>query len=270
MAVRALRNALLSIVPNWLSNRPGLNNGFKILYTAALMGDCMIEAGLEGVRASWPGKGTPTALPYIGQGRGIIQGEAETNDHYAGRLRGWLATWENAASAEILAQQIQNWLGNNPVVRVVDRAGNWVIANTDGTTTFLQSAWDWDSQSGWDTASPATVAGWWSDIWIIVYPCEWPKTPVHLPLVPLDPKTGIGHQVVPSQVSTILGLVSTWKGAHTFVRAIIWTYTSTSFNPQAVGVMPDGTYGNWYKMVNGVAVQARDTDSRYWEPLRGG
>ena len=267
MAVRGLRNSLLSLVPNWLSNRPGLNTGFKWLYVMALMGDCMLEAALEGVRASWPGKGTPDALPYIAQGRGLVQGETESNTAFEARLIAWRTTWQNAGSDEILALMIQSYLGNDPTVTIVNRAGVWVTAAPGGMTSMTTAAWNWDGTSGTDTYSAAQVAGWWSDIWIIVYPCEWAIEPTTSGT--LDAAHGIDHMVTPSPtVDAILGLVRTWKGAHTFVRAIIWTYSATAFTP--ANPTADGNYGNWYKMVNGVAVQSRNTSARYWEPGGGG
>lgn len=274
MAIRGLRNALNSIVPNWLSNRPGLNTGFKVLYTFALMADVLLEQGLEGLRAPWPGKGTFSALPLIGQSRGLVQGENELESHFAARLVAWLTTWQNAGSSEVLAQQIQAYLQNNPTVRIVDRAGNWVIVNPDGTVTFTTAAWNWDNVNGTDDSPPAITANWWSDLWIIVYPSEWAIQPILAGGgTELDQANGIGQVVAPTSVSAILNLVSTWKGAHTWVRAIIYTYVATTFTPGGV-IMPDGTYGNWYKIVqsglDSLAVQSRDTASRYWEPNGGG
>jgi hypothetical protein len=42
---RLLRSAIKSLVPNWLSNVPGLNVGFKVLWSMALVGDVIIENG---------------------------------------------------------------------------------------------------------------------------------------------------------------------------------------------------------------------------------
>lgn len=281
MAIRGLRNSLNSIVPNWLSNRRGLNVGFKVLYTFALMGDVLLEQGLEGLRAPWPGKGTPSALPLIGQSRGLVQGETETEVSFATRLRAWLTTWMNAGSTEILAQTIQSYLGNTPTVRIVDRAGQWVIVDPSGNITLTSSNWNWDGVNGHDDQPASVTAGWWSDIWIVVYPAEWAVQPIQVdgshtpdPNAVLDPAHGIGQAVTPSTASAILSLVSTWKGAHVWVEAIIYTYVSSTFNPLVAGIMPDGTYGNWYKLttsgVDSVSVQSRDTASRYWEPSQGG
>lgn len=86
--------------------------------------------------------------------------------------------------------------------------------------------------------------------------------------LPPDPIHGIGHSNTQVEADAILSLVQTWKGAHTFIRSIIWTYDSSKFTPTTPTA--DGNYGNWYKIVAGVAVEARDSSARYWEPLNGG
>jgi hypothetical protein len=277
MSVRGLRNGLLSIVPKWLSNRPALNSGFKILYVIALMGDCMIETALEGVRAAWPGRGTPTADPLIGQSRGIAQGEAESSASYEARLRAWLTTWQNAGSSEVLSQAIQSYLGNNPIVRIVDRSGNWVTANQDGTTTYLPAgtaAWVWN----WDQLNNPERDGWWADLWIIVYPTEWSITGTTLSsLIGIwGTYTGVGtgHAVPRAAVDAILGLVAQWKGAHTWIEAIIYSYDATLFNPSTINAgNPDGTWAFWSKPSGNTRVVARNGSTngkvRYWIPAAG-
>lgn len=265
------RNALKLIVPNWLADIPGANTGFKVLYVAALMADAMIEDGLEGVYAAF-GIATPTALPYVGASRGLVQGESESDSSFILRLVNWLRTWLNAGADAILAEQIQAYLGNFPLVRVVDRAGRWTTVDSSGNVTFVTAAWNWDGTSGFDAYPASVVLGntaappWWSDLWIIVSPPEWPVQSVIA--FPPDPIHGIGHSNTQVEADAILSLVQTWKGAHTFIRSIIWTYDSSKFTPTTPTA--DGNYGNWYKIVAGVAVEARDSSARYWEPLNGG
>ena len=182
----------------------------------------------------------------------------------------------------MLAQQIQSYLGNNPIVRIVDRAGNWVTANQDGTTTFqTDPAWDWDSVSNPERA------GWWGDLWIIVTPAEWGvytgglADPAFQATWGTTTGFGLGHKVSRGAVSTILSLVSVWKGAHTWVEAIIFSSNTGMFQPGNLGLNgnPDGTWGHWSKTVAGVQIQARTTaipamsgggTVRYWEPAGGG
>lgn len=269
------RNALARITPKWLSNRAGNNNGYILLWTIALLCDTMIQTGLEGLRASWPGKGTPDADPYIGQGRGLAQAPGESSLSFEARLRAWLQTWNNAASDDVLASQIQIYLGNTPTVRIVDRSGNWTTCNPDGSITRTKDvSWNWDGVSNPERA------GMWSDIWIIVSPppaawVSYASTADANWVTAWQNKTiSLGHAAPsPSAWNDILQLVSQWKGIHTYVRAIIWTTDATLFVPGSLGVAgnPDGTWGTWGKYVAGICVPSRTTVTgggfvRYWEP----
>lgn len=284
---RGLRHALASFVPNWLSNRPGLNVGYRILFTIALVFDTLVETMLQGLYAAMPGKGTPTALSYIGQGRGILQGPNEPNSSYATRLRAWLASWFNAASDEILCIMLQNFLCNAnivqgatvggviPSVTIFDRAGHWVTANNAGVTSSgTDTNWNWDSIS-----NPERI-GSWSDIWIIVNPDPF-KTWEGVgktgwvnpaPAIPMGGGSyanaqwqlggpqgvGLGHQVSRAYVNGMLSIISTWKGAHIFVVNVIWTNVASPllFSPGNLTATgnPDGTWGKWGVRNSGTGV----------------
>lgn len=281
MAFAGFRNALASAVPKWMQNRPFFQIGFKILWAFASVLDFFFAQVTEGQAAAWPGIGTPTALALIGQSRGILRGEIETSPAYAKRLQGWRATWEGAGSSEVLVKQIQAYLGNTPTVRVVDRAGNWVSIAPDGTTTKVQAGsaswvWNWDGTSNPERSS--ATAPWWSDLWIIVYPCEWPVTAGTTGGGGLDAiwgrsDIGIGHAVPRAANDAIRALAQQWKGAHTWVEAIIWSYDATLFDPAVVNASnpTDGTWGNWaYDARDGNGMQPRRAASaRYWIPPNG-
>ena len=282
---RGFRDSLRSFVPIWLQDRPAFRNGYKILYVLALLVDVALKFVVEGVYCWYPGYslGVPpgtqvdasTALPLIGRSRGIIRGQADSDVTFAARLIRWLDDWEAAGSSEILIAQIQAYLGNSPAVRIVDRSGFWVSIDSSGNITTATAAWNWDG-----TSHPGRAV-WWSDLWIIVYPTEWPITGTSLAsLVGVwgnnDAATqiGTGHQVPRGAVDVILGLLDTWKGAHCWCEAILWSYDSTLFVPGApVSGDPDGTWGAWGKVVGGVLVPARtgatDGRVRYWVPANG-
>lgn len=275
-AITNLKDSLKTIVPNWLANRLGLNTGFAVLYIIALTCDIGIQVMLEGYRAPLPGKGTPTALPYIGQTRGLIQGLTESDDNFISRLLVWLEIWENAGSAEILAQSLQTFLGNNLVVRVIDRNGNFVTANADGTTTFTtDTAWDWDS------ARPERAA-WWGDLWVVIYLTDG-RYPVYTSLTDSHwlaawgtyDKFGTGMRVPRNVVDGVYSIIASFKGAHTWIEAIVWTTDTTSFVPGALSGIPDGKFGDWSFNFSGTESPSRMSDTgngrtRYWIPVLGG
>jgi len=265
-SARGFRDSIRAFVPKWLQNRPGLNVGYKFLYVVCAILDLMMEVTLQGVQAALPGVGTPTALPLIGQSRAIIRGEAESDASYAKRLRAWLDTWKNAGSSETLALQIQAFLGNTPMVRIVTRSGYWVTLATDGTTSTTTAAWNWDG------ASNPERAGWWSDLWIIIYPTEWTVAgTIGATADPSHDVEGLGHLVPSSAVDGILAIVEQWKAAHTWIVALIWSYDVTLFDPAAPVVGdPDGTWGNWALTdLAGHMEPARSAAARYWIPSQG-
>ncbi|HVH51723.1 MAG TPA: hypothetical protein VM690_06230 [Gaiellaceae bacterium] len=273
------RTALRDLLPNWSSNRPGKNVGFKTKWSIASTLDIALEILLQGINAWGPGSpnATRTSLPYHAQTRGLIQGEAETYDAYTARLRSWIGPfpytadiWSNMGKTELLAQAIQTFLSNNPVVRVIERiystsgstSAQWVTANTDGTTSLVTAAWDWDSISGWTdpttTYTGATTRGFWSDLWIVVEPPTWSVTG----------GTGRGQAVSLAERDAILSLLDQYKGPHCFCRAIIWSYDTTKFTP--TNPTADGNYGNWGKPDgSGNTIAARDPSARYWIPPNG-
>lgn len=263
------RDAFRKFITPWLSDRggetAGPNTAFRYLWSMIAPLDAAADILTQGLNAWFPGVGTPTALPLISRMRGILRGEADTDDTYAALLKTWLDLWRAAGSADAIAMAIQRYLANHPKVRIVTRSGYWVTLNTDGSIVRQQQAWDWDSVSNPERS------GYWSEIWIIVYPTEWGTSGPFLdttgaPTWGAD-DLGIGHDVGRVAYDAIRGLIAQWKSAHTRVRAVIWTSDATLFDPNTPASLPDGQWGNWGTTGNGsrVASHRNTTTCRYWE-----
>jgi len=279
--VRGFRDAFLAYTPVWLQNRQDYVSGTlknaaaRMLYSMIFPLDVAVQTILEGLKAAFPGIGTSSALPILGQARGLLQGEGESNAAFALRLINWLTTWQQSVNAdgsgvgafadEQMARQIQAYLGNTPTVRVVDRSGQWVTVDPTGVATRAVAAWNWDG-----TSNPERAA-YWSDIWIIVYPCEWTQAP-NFQTRKAAPHTqgyGVGALVQRTASDAILSIVSTWKGKHTTVRAIVWSYDATLCVPGGSN-NPDGNWGEWSKLSGGhggTRIPARSANARYTVPL---
>lgn len=272
MAVRVrFRDAVRRFVPPWLSDRhfsaSKRDVAFRYLWSMVAPLDAAMETLVQGLQAPWPGVGTPTAFPLISRTRGIIRGQDESDEDYAVRLRAWLDTWRDAGSAETLARQIRSYLRNHPRVRIVNRAGVWFTVNEDGSEERHSAAWNWDG-----TSNPER-SGYWSEIWIIVYPTQWDTDPPFLDTAGAptwgSDTLGIGHDVTREEYDAVLGLIAQWKAAHTKVRAVIWTSDAALFDPEVPASLPDGTWGQWG---NGSGSGSRVlggrnvTTCRYWEP----
>lgn len=277
----AMRNALNALVPNWLSNRPLLNTGYKFLWSLAVIADCLIETCGQGFMAAFPGVGTNTALPLIGQARGLIQGPNEPNSNFITRCQNYLADHNNQGSPQELVKQLQAYLwpvtGPLPTVRVVDRNGNWCSINSAQVISeTIDTNWNWDGTSHpWHNQAPT----WWADIWIIVNPSAYATytsladTAFIAAFENQGNGSGLGHQVGRADVSNILAIVKNWRGAHNYVQAIIWCTDPAIFVPGSLGTAgnPTGVQGNWSTTVGGIRVPSRTVTTsggtiRYWSP----
>lgn len=265
MAIVRLRDQLKDFVPWWLSDRyysSGKTVGYRILWAIVAALDLYLEYVLQALQAAWPGKGTPTALAYIGRSRGILRGQADTDDTYGAKLRGWLDKWAGAGSQRRLALEIHEYLGNSPRVRIVNRAGHWVMVAADGTVTTADVAFNWDG------TSHTGRAGYWSEMFIAIYPSQWAHTAISWGSGTWgEDGEGLGHNVSRVEYDAVRGLTAQWKSAHSLVRAIIWTSDATLFDPAAPASLPNGSWGAWG--TTGAAARVASsrnlTTCRYWE-----
>lgn len=276
MGTKGIRGALAALVSGmpWLANKPSGNVGFSTMWASALLLDGMIETARQGLQIAWPGKGDASGLVQIGKTRGILQGIGESNSAYAARLRAWLDTAQNMGSDFDLAGAIQAYLQTDQIVRIVDRSGNWTSLHPDGTWSYVTGV-----PLNWDTTSNPERSGDWSDIWIVAYDVPSTDFPTYAGISPfagwiwgtgMNPNGwGTGHRCTRANVAAISQIVANRRGAHTRLRAIIWSYDATLFDPANPGSLPTGTWGEWGTTVSGVRVQSRSSSARYWIPFDG-
>lgn len=272
MSHKPLIYRLNEILPWWLKDRGGTpttkTKAYRVLWVITAIFDAAIDAAISGVDAAKPGYGTPTALPYIGRQRLLIRGQDETDAEYGDWLARWLDTHRLGGKAEGIALTLAHFARTHPKIKVVNRAGHMVTRDVDGTLTFENVAWDWDSKS--HPIRSDVDAPYWSDEWIIVYDPPWDITGPTLPDIGATLEDaaafGIGHLTPPVDTAAVIGQLSQFKGAHSHPRSIIWCYDASLFDPSTPATMPDGYWGKYHKVVNGVAVRSRSSDCRYWEP----
>src|SRR5690348_1574259 len=89
-----LRDSIHALAPPFLST--GI--GEKLLYTIGLGKDAIVEKANQAARASLPGQGTGTALPYIGDDVVLSQGPGEPDASFAIRCQTALDAWAHAGS----------------------------------------------------------------------------------------------------------------------------------------------------------------------------
>lgn len=255
-------NSVLSRIPVWMSR----SVGYRFLVSMILLVDLGIQTVQEALLARYPGLAGSDALAYIARSRGMIRAMADTDATFAARLQLWLNRWQIAGSQLAIAHAIQDYVTGNPMVRVVNRAGvmTTLAANNGAVTVTASSGWNWDNLS-----DPGR-AGYWSELWVIVYSPPWPVA-TFIGSSALD--YGIGQNCPRVDVDAIKSLLDTWKSAHSYVRALIWSYDATLFDPTTPATMPDGTWGHAGYMTGtnlglstrGVKEQANSV--RVWEPF---
>jgi hypothetical protein len=232
-----------------------------------LIFDIAIETALEALFARFPGLGTNTALPYLGASRGMIRGMADTDATFAARLVKWIDRWRVAGSQAAIGQAIQDYCTGNPKVVVVNRAGVMTTIAANGGGSSVQTVtWNWDSLSNPERA------GYWSEQWVIVYSPPWAISNAINTSSAGTVGLGLGTQSPRADVDAIRGLLDAWKSAHSYVRAVIWCYDSTLFNPANSTTMPDGTWGEWSygaqaRTVSGRGAKELTGQIRVWEPF---
>lgn len=256
-----IRDDLKNYVPSWLADDypASPSNGWRFLWTLARFVDVGISVALQASLAA-AGRGTPTALKYVGQARGVTRGRYDTDAEYAEKLPTWIDRAKEAGSQRRLAIEIHEYL-RDARVRVVNRHNHWVTVEVDGTITETDATFDWDSVTHPERAT------WLSDMWVIVYP-TWALRPGTLGDLTGADGFALGHLATLQEVDAVKGIVQHYKSAHSCVRAIIWTSDATRFDPATPASQPDGTWGAWGMYSGGHYVASgRDlTVCRYWEP----
>lgn len=260
-----LRDAMGDYVPSWLADSypASASYGYRLLYVIGRFVDAGISAVMQGALSA-AGRGSPSALKYVAQERGITRGRFDTDDTFAAKLPTWIDRWKEAGSQLRLATEIWEYLGDARV-RVVNRAGHWVTIDTDGTITTADATWDWDSVSNPERNDPDNP--WRSDEWVIVCPSWAFRTGTRGGLTG-DDGFSIGHLATPQEVDAVKGLCLRWKAAHSCVRAIIWTNDTALFDPTDSSTRPNGTWGMWGIYSGGhYVLGGRDlVHCRFWEP----
>lgn len=262
-----LRDLLTRVLPPWLADRieQKKTTGYRFLWGLIAGLDALLDVINQGIASWFPGR-NPSASSYIGRTRGLIRNQGESEASYAARLVEWLETWPQAASQELIAVSLHQFLASHPRVRVINRSGFWLTVEADGSIVRQEAAWDWDSVSHPERNDPDEP--WWSDMWIVIQLSPWAERPGALGTLDGDDGFALGHLASHGEIDAVKGLFNQWKGAHSRIRAAIWTTDPDRFDPDVPASCPDGTWGAWGILSGGSYVPSgRDlTTCRYWEP----
>lgn len=254
------RTSIVKIAPPWLQGYWGN----RFLYSIGTPLDGVQSSTFQGIEARMPGVGTTDALPFIGNDKQILRGFDESDEAYIVRLRAALDTWKLAGNAISIITQLVGYV--SPAVPMV----RYVVNGFDPSGTFIA---DWvtvlDGAIGFHRADPSN---WdWDGVqdqrrfWIIIYPGVWTMRTWNDGGTYGDGQSW-GSTASPTQVKDIRSLVKKWKAAGTYCKNIILAGDASYFDPGASpgAPMPDGTWGEPWKIVGGTAVPSRQANALYW------
>ena len=277
------RDVIKAISPPWLAQ--GTNE--KYMYNFGLACDALLEKLNQAVKAHMPGLGTPTALPYIGRDRVMVQGPYEDNDNFATRLSKAFDTWQRAGSARAVMGQAMTYVtgfdaeeaGQAPRCVIVGTDGEGVYTNwhTYFNTSDLEKApayirkdnitatsgvWDWDGEylyfRRWLVlffGPGSTIEGeetWGNGTWG-------------------ESDGSWGFNIESTFFDVLRGLVRLWKSASTYYPWFIFSFNGGDgsagyeFSPNSVtgAGNPDGTWGTWGTTIDGAYIPSRPDDCRF-------
>lgn len=285
-----IRDVVYNISPPWLQRGQGVHApasqrvAASLLYSLSAVIDTCLEKIDQAVHSWMPTRTkTPTSLPYIGQDRRILQGPSESNTAYGIRLQRAFDSWRFAGMPRGKLEQLLGYVSpatprmlqvsttTEPVSNTP--AAEWYYyaagADPDDPPTHLYAFpnnWDWDSLS-----DPAYAGRWWR-IWPILDRTGWVTATKKWGDAGLkwgSTSFSWGFDSPRSVFSAMrLFIVKLWKGSHAHV---LWIIVRTDMlndhfiptDAPGSASLPDGRWGRWSKVVNGVRVAARSSGARY-------
>lgn len=266
MSVRnTFRVLRTKVAASWLLE----GEGGLVGYSLDLLKDAFVERTYLGHQARLP-QNDPTglttapedALTAIGRDRLIVRGIDESASSYARRLLSYLDDHKRRGNPFELMHQLAGYV-NSPTAKfkTVDARGNWYMRAADGTeTSDLKLAnWNWDG---------LTVGTRWSRFWVVIYPgTRWTSTETWGAAGNWgEPPTRTwGTTATREQVVAVRSIVNLWKPGGTVNPAVIIALDASSFDSAAPE--PDGNWGRWSKVVDGVRVPSRLSTARYWQEI---
>jgi hypothetical protein len=275
------------VAPPWLLGTIGT---LKLRLTGATVDQLTGEPAVGGKSGYAAEVGNPvkcdaSALPVIGKDRLLPQGGFESTSSYRQRLKLAFDTWQKFSGNDwgILIQTLIQITGLNgataPRVRCISNSGawNWFEAGADTT----QPPWHWKSTSSstaggwlWDTSAPYgpdcdqqesamhNANPWWR-FWLVLesvgsaaFATQWVTLGTGgQPTLGNLTSGSLGfNNVAPSFWATLRTVLDPFRSAHSSLRWILVTFSSTLVNPANTPDdvhNPDGTWGHGYKIVSG-------------------
>lgn len=257
----------------------------KYLFNAGVGADAILQKLDEGIHARMIDDAPITVLPFLGSDRQVLRGLTESDESYRARVRRVLNDYQVSGNAwAVLGQVLGYVLADRPAALTVstsyDRATGVPVESVwnyyaagDDTSKPPRHLYDGTGNWNWDQLTPTTGSwGWWR--WYLVLQAVAPNN--WIGPAPKWGGTGVkwggysGSWGV-NRTSFVGKSLKIIVGQFKALRCdwMIISFDASLFDPAgAAGVEnPDGYYGRWSKVVNGVYVRSRNANARYFEGM---
>lgn len=276
------------VSPPWLQQGafqqgPGISGRYMQTIGKGL--DRVAVRALQASLVSLPGQGDPSALPYLGLDRLLVQGSSESDASFIARVSGSFDAWRVGGTPWGLLRNIlalfNGFAGGTPPARTVSNSFVWDYyaagASTASPPTHVLSItnnWNWDNNAEWTGLVPGATP-WWR-YWLIVDsfgPSQWTTDEGNWgdPGNWGDNTASWGLSQPPGIFVAMRQILAPWQAANSWCRWIVINLQTGAYAPDTEApTEPDGTWALWGKLVGGVWVQSRDLTARYVDGLLTG
>jgi hypothetical protein len=261
---RTFRQVVKSLGPGWLT-RDVIADAegelhecdSRVLWTIATLFDALSMRARYGILARSPSPDMPPdAAVVLAQDWRVLRGFGETDAELIARLQLTPNHWQTWGLAWPMLEQLRGYIGSDARdVAIVTGRADYKIVDVDGDRSIVRATtWDWDGEMG-----PQ-----WARFWVVIFSQLGPYGPEG------DFGDGslfgdggaVGIDCSPAEVQQLRLLVAQWKHAGSANNCIVVTFDDPWFEPASPD-LPDGTWGNYAKLVGGEYVPARYNGARY-------
>jgi hypothetical protein len=247
-------------------------NGTRVRYSMSVLWDAIDQACIYAVQAQAPSIAPYDALQWASADRRIVIGYQEGLPSFRARLIQWLDRAAYRGRSTGVALGVRGWiLPQLPQINVINQTGNWwsyadgvdpmpAGAETVTPATVTAGTWNWDGNG----------SQFWARGWVVIYSTDtvwctqdgtWGSGGTW------GDGNGWGFNESYSVFAGLSSIVRDWKSEvmlYPLNGGIIVSFSDAWFQPTSgSGDLPDGTYGQWYKITNNNYVQSRTTNARY-------
>lgn len=229
--MRSWRQRFYSMGPAWQVGVSGSGDeSERLYYSMSLLFDMFLERAFQAAKVRFPKYAPDDALAYLGRDRRIRRGINEPAAAYASRLIRYLDDHLTQGNPFALMDQVYAYMQMpSLILRTVDRRGNWMLREADGTRSYLLNTGNWE----WDVGALTS----WGKYWLVMYNTTWTQG-------------AFGEVVAPAdEIAGLRAVIREWKPAGMTPQWVIVAFDNDSFSP-AQPEPSDGNHLNWQTYSN--------------------